>query len=389
MRTNNVKLGGGGNKYGFTLGELLVVIASIGILIGLLLPAVQAAREAARRMQCTNNMKQWLLAIQNHHDVNNYLPSQFAWGGGVKSARFSANYQLLPYMEQAALKDAIDGNTGLTAPWLPSADGSEAWKIRTTKLTTLLCPSDSKAGELVKLGVNHNHDGRPGNIVASMADCVARLDRTNDTANKTQGDGMGGTRLVSKGTGTGDCSHRAIFHFYKRWNFSGITDGTSNTIACSEACAGDYTETKIRGAMVYYTGFDAGNWVSKPSLCMNQRGDDPGTYNGTIIQHPRCGNWLDGLPRLTGFNTVMPPNSPSCGKYNEEQSQVAMYTATSYHSGGVNCGFFDGSVRFIPDTVDTNGLADIKTGKNLTGKSPLGVWGAMGSPNGGETESSL
>ena len=64
-----------------------------------------------------------------------------------------------------------------------------------------------------------------------------------------------------------------------------------------------------------------------------------------------------------------------------------MYTATSNHSGGVNCGFLDGSVRFIPDTVDTNGLADTPTGKHLTGKSRLGVWGALGTPNGGETQS--
>ena len=97
---HNVNLEGGGKKYGFTLVELLVVIAIIGILIGLLLPAVQAAREAARRMQCTNNVKQFVLAMHNHHDVNNYLPSQGAWGAGVKSSRFGVHYQLLPYRVQ-------------------------------------------------------------------------------------------------------------------------------------------------------------------------------------------------------------------------------------------------------------------------------------------------
>ena len=384
MRNNNV-------KRGFTLVELLVVIAIIGILIGLLLPAVQAAREAARRMQCTNNMKQWLLAIQNHHDVNNYLPSQYAWGGGVKSDRFGVNYQLLPYMELASLKDAIDGNAGLTAPWQPSAqsDNAEAWKIRTTRINTLICPSDGRAGELVKLGGNHNHDGRPTNILFCMADCVARIDNANNSSSKLVSDGRGGYQIAGQGASDGNCENRSLFYYYKRWTLSGVTDGTSNTIVCSEGCAGDYNETKIRGAVVYYAGFDTGSWTANPALCMNQRGDDPGTYNGTVIQHPRCGNWLDGLPMQSGFSTVMPPNSPSCGKYNQEQAQVAMYTATSNHSGGVNCGFLDGSVRFIPDTVDTNGLALIKTGKHLTGKSPLGVWGAMGTPNGGETESSL
>ncbi len=380
----NVKMGGGRKLRGFTLVELLVVIAIIGILIGLLLPAVQAAREAARRMQCTNNMKQWVLALHNHHDVYNYFPSQRAYGTGVKNDRFSVNYQLLPYFEQAHLKAAIDGDANLTATWLPSASGTEAWNTRTTRLTTLLCPSDAHNGELVKLGGNHNHDGRPTNIVYSMADCVARLDNTNDSSNKISASG-GNTTLVSKTPGTGDCSHRSVFFFYKRNSMSFISDGTSNTIACSEACAGDYTNEKIRGAVAFYAGFDAGNWVSKPSTCMNQRNQDG--YAVKTLAHPRCGNWLDALPLSSGFSVVMPPNSPSCSKYDREQGQVMLLTATSYHSGGVNCGFFDGSIRFIPDTVDTNGLADIPTGVNLTGKSPLGVWGAMGSPNGGESVS--
>ncbi|MBQ4204912.1 MAG: DUF1559 domain-containing protein, partial [Thermoguttaceae bacterium] len=127
---------------------------------------------------------------------------------------------------------------------------------------------------------------------------------------------------------------------------------------------------------------------SKPSLCMNTRNaNKPDEYNKPNVPHPRCGNWLDRLPILTAFTTVMPPNAPSCMKYNREQGQVELLSATSYHSGGVNAGLLDGSVRFISETVDTNGLADIKTGVNLQGKSPLGVWGALGSPNGGETVS--
>jgi prepilin-type N-terminal cleavage/methylation domain-containing protein/prepilin-type processing-associated H-X9-DG protein len=376
-------------RRGFTLVELLVVIAIIGILIGLLLPAVQAAREAARRMQCTNNVKQFCLAMHNFHDVNNYLPSQGAWGQGVKSGRFGVHYQLLPFIEQTALKDAIDSSSGPTQPWLPSADGSAAWQIRTTKITTFLCPSDPQAGALVKLGGGHNHDGRPTNIVYSMADCVARMDNTNDSPyNVTSADGN--TVRVSKARGTGDCTHRSLFFFYERHPLSFVVDGTSNTILCSESCAGEYSHDKIRGAVCFYAGFDLGSWVSRPSLCMNQRSPtDPNGYASPVVQHPRCGNWADRLPLLSAFSTVMPPNSPSCFKYDQEQGQVHMLAPTSYHSGGVNAGMVDGSVRFIPDTIDTNGLADIPTGINLTGKSPLGVWGALGSPNGGETTASL
>ncbi len=379
------------SRRGFTLVELLVVIAIIGILIGLLLPAVQAAREAARRMQCTNNMKQFALAMHNFHDINNALPSQGAYGNGVKSDRFGVHYQLLPYIEQSALKAAIDSSDGPWQPWQPSSDGSNAWQIRTTKITTFLCPSDSQGGQLVKLGGAHNHDGRPTNVVYSMADCVARLDNTNDSPYKTSttsSNGTYNTTLVTKSRGTGDCSHRSLFYYFTRQPMAFATDGTSNTILCSEACAGEYSHDKIRGAVCYYSGFDAGSWVSKPSLCMNQKSaTDPNSYGTTVVQHPRCGNWLDRLPLLTAFTTVMPPNAPSCFKYNQEQGQVMLIAPTSYHSGGVNAAMLDGSVRFIPDTVDTNGLADIKTGVNLTGKSPLGVWGALGSPNGGETVS--
>ena len=374
-------------KSGFTLVELLVVIAIIGILIGLLLPAVQAAREAARRMQCTNNMKQFGLAIHNFYDANNYLPSQGAWGNGVKSSRFGVHYQLLPFIEQSALKAAIDSPNGPSQPWLPSSDGSAAWATRTTKVVTFLCPSDSQAGQLVKLGVNHNHDGRPTNVVYSMADCIARLDNTNDSPHTTTSKN-GNTYLESKPSGTGNCAHRSLFFFFERQTLAFASDGTSNTILCSEACAGDWSNERLKSSVAFYAGFDLGTWVSNPSLCMNQKSPtDPNAYAVATLQHPRCGNWLDRLPLLTAFCTVMPPNSPSCSKYNQEQGQVEMLTASSYHSGGVNAGMLDGSVRFISDTIDTNGLAETPTGVNLTGKSRLGVWGALGSPNGGETVS--
>ena len=380
---------GGANSKGFTLVELLVVIAIIGILIGLLLPAVQAAREAARRMQCTNNMKQFSLAIHNFVDNNGQLPSQGAWGNGVKSSRFGVHYQLLPDIEQAPLKQQIDSDSGPTQPWLPSSDGSTAWQIRTTKVTTFLCPSDPHNGKLVKLGGAHNHDGRPTNVVYSRADCVARLDNTNDSSWNTSSSN-GNTTRVAKAKGTGDCTHRSLFFFFENQTLEFAVDGTSNTILCSESCAGEYNDNRIRGSVCYYAGFDLGTWVARPSLCMNQKSaTDPNVYGTEVVQHPRCGNWLDRLPLLGAFTTVMPPNGPSCFKYNQEQGQVHMLAATSYHSGGVNAGMLDGSVRFIPDTIDTNGLADIPTGINLTGKSPLGVWGALGSPNGGETVSSL
>ena len=117
MKAKNVKMGGVGNLFAFTLVELLVVIAIIGILIALLLPAVQAAREAARRMQCTNNLKQLGLAVHNFHDSMKGMPPAALAG---ENAQFSSFALMLPYLEQAALgeivKTAIQDDVG-TNPW--------------------------------------------------------------------------------------------------------------------------------------------------------------------------------------------------------------------------------------------------------------------------------
>jgi len=369
-------------KSAFTLVELLVVIAIIGILIALLLPAVQAAREAARRMQCTNNMKQWLLAAHNHHDSLRYLPSQFNYGPNVIHDRFGVNYQLLPFMERVGLRDAIDNHA--TAPWLPSISD-----IRTIPVDTLLCPSDPERGQLAMLGGAHNHQGARTNIVFCIADGAARVDNTNDSPNSAV-KVENGYELVSKAPGPGNLTHRSLFHWYKRSNFDGVTDGLSRTIIISESVSGDWNNDKIKGSVAFYPDIDLGDWVSKPSLCMNIRNGKTyrwgsGTAAPQNLNHPRCGNYLDALNISVAFNTIMPPNAPSCVKYQQEAYQVGFLAPTSFHTGGVNCGFMDGSVTFVSESIDTDGLPNTPTGTYLTGESRFGVWGALGTPYGNET----
>ncbi|MDR1385018.1 MAG: DUF1559 domain-containing protein [Planctomycetaceae bacterium] len=361
--------------------ELLVVIAIIGILIALLLPAVQAAREAARRMQCSNNMKQWVLAAHNHHDARNYLPSQFNYGSNVIHDRFGVNYQLLPFMEKQNNLDAI--NNHATAPWLPSISD-----IRTVPIDTLLCPSDPEKGQLAMLGGAHNHQGARTNIVICIADGAARVDNTNDSPYSVTKVGTG-YDLKAKTPGKGDLTHRSLFHWYKRSSFGSVIDGLSNTIVISESVSGNYDNDKIRGSVAVYPDIDLGNWISKPNLCMNIRNGNTYRWGTGIsnLNHPRCGNYLDALNISVAFNTIMPPNAPSCVKYQQEAYQVGFLTATSYHTGGVNCGLLDGSVHFVSDTVDTNGLPDTPTGTDLKGESRFGIWGAAGTPSGGESKS--
>ncbi|MDR1959324.1 MAG: DUF1559 domain-containing protein [Planctomycetaceae bacterium] len=380
-------------RSGFTLVELLVVIAIIGILIALLLPAVQAAREAARRMQCTNNMKQWLLAAHNHHDAHKKLPTQWSFGSGVKHERFGINYQLLPYMEQTALRDAIQGNDLITAPWIPTygvqgstAAHTEAQAIRTSRVPGLLCPSDGEAKDSAWLGGAHNHEGARTNIVISLADGVAHVDTPNASPYTVSKSGSGiNTTITRVGQtpGRGNLTSRLLFYFYNQNDFGFVSDGLSNTIVISEAVSGDWQKNTIKGSVGVFAGFDGGNYIAEPSLCLTIH--DGKQYN-TNLNHPRCGNYLDALAISTAFHTIIAPNGPSCFKYQQEAMQVAVLPPTSNHTGGVNCGFMDGSVHFVSDTVDTNGLPETPTGSDLSGESRFGVWGAMGTPKAGESK---
>jgi prepilin-type processing-associated H-X9-DG protein len=142
----------------------------------------------------------------------------------------------------------------------------------------------------------------------------------------------------------------------------------------------------IRGTIAWDVDISPTAWTIAPSVCMGVRKGD--TYDwdkAKKLIHPRGANYLDAMCPYVTFNTIMPPNSPSCAKYNEEPYRIGLSTATSFHTGGVNCGLLDGSVRFIQDSVDTNGLPNLRAGTYLQGESPLGVWGALGTPDGGES----
>lgn len=378
----------------FTLVELLVVIAIIGILIGLLLPAVQAAREAARRMECTNKLKQIGIAYQNFHDAHNRFPA--GWGDpllkiGFTSANgypnnaycYSFRAMILPYVENqpqydllmAGIKKLKDNDpTGATGATISgvfnvTSDGSGDGKLFANPLSAFVCPSEAN------LSVPESPRA-VGNYVVCMGDVWGWNDWVIPTL---RGVGVSKDDALSIG-------------------FSYIIDGSSNTIIVSENTVGLSGSIQVKTGVVHAVGD-----VWNPH---QHNGSDIGLipgmasgneFNSTVVSsvwntnYAKCRRWFHGFGQFyNAFHTILPPNSPSCGsEYN------ALMSASSYHSGGANTVFADGSVHFISDTINAGNpsLGHVINGtrKNfdnktvVSGPSPYGIWGALGTCQGGET----
>jgi len=365
----------------FTLVELLVVIAIIGILIALLLPAVQAAREAARRSQCTNNLKQLALAAHNYADVNKVLPPGETGTGtmwadntpprdsvNTNAQRLSTWVLLLPYYEQQGLYAQISGPLTVGGVVLPAwgrdpstntpGDTANAYFYPpwTVQIDVLMCPSD---GKIRQKGANDQ--GRT-NYRTSVGDSIYR----------------GYARDGSAAT----C--RGLFGLREACPFALITDGTSNTVMFSERLFGGNAALIKEGYATNVTSINtcASNRCA-PLECINVRNparpNEINTTYGTANWSGR--RWASGIPQYTRFNTVLPPNSPACNDSGWDERN-AVITASSNHPGGVNVAMADASVRFVSETIDAGNPALPEV---LTGPSPYGVWGAMGSKEGGES----
>ena len=382
----NRRSGRAGFRTGFTLVELLVVIAIIGTLVGLLLPAVQSAREAARRSSCLNNLKQLGVATLNHESARNALPHlaggtcchnsnitnpSLAVGNASNASRRSGFVELLPFMDEMVMYDNIMAGDLTNAPGGPYAyNGFGPWN---TAPAMLSCPSEMN----VQRSATHNYALSLGDAVS-----VGTSGGTTDDGAVMRGVWHRITYRRRPPVTVEDTLPRNVGAKIKD-----ITDGTSQTIMLSERCK---RRTNQQSAWVAATGSErhreaiaqVGTISATPNACLNVASGDT-LVAGTPHKMVWGGLWTDGQPESVGFNTVLPPNAPSCGNGLNRDSDRCVLPPNSYHPGGVSSAFADGSVRFIRDDIDTGNTGTAIDWKSKAA-SPHGIWGALGSKSGGE-----
>ncbi len=403
-------------RKGFTLVELLVVIAIIGILIGLLLPAVQSAREAARRMKCTNNLKQLGLAMHNYHDVYNKFPNARI----VPSNKFSNDYSdvtgddfgdaevnglggffpLLPFMELTQLYDAINGSVRYyTTGDSPIShiyrypyvlyDHADI-EVDARLVPAFGCPSDPYS--------QNTFD--PQDVVASAATgptsyayCWGDIWRASEVSNRYY---RNPSAFAYGGTTLKQYASNCMFLPNQWKSIASCTDGTSNTVMLGEICVSSSLtgNLDLRGGIAP-SGPDSGvaYWTGNfhPSDCMAMIDPtNPRKLTSCYTYSRRGSCYIEGNMVATGFNTCLPPNAPNVIRYGAwNWWEDGHYSAQSYHPGGANACRFDGSVFFVTEGIDCgNRMNDsIFITEMVEPDSVFGVWGAMGSPSGGESVS--
>ena len=314
-------------RKGFTLIELLVVIAIIAVLVSLLLPAVQSAREAARRTSCKNNLKQLGLALHNYADNYGALPPSFCVDGpdGTGGGEWSVQARLLPFLEASNLYNEIVFEASYTDPVNTG--------IAPMRVATYLCPSEDrdetrqKNGVAVHYPLNYGFNG-------------------------------GSWQVFNPATGRGG---DGAFFPNSKLTFSAFPDGTSNTLAFGE----------VKAFTPYLRDGAAG-----PAEIPASANDISG-FGGSFKTETGHTEWVDGRVHQTGFTTAFGPNTQvrhlvggvaydvdytSCREDKSCNAPVrAAVTARSYHQGIVNTCLMDGSVRSISENID------------------LGVWRNLGS----------
>jgi prepilin-type N-terminal cleavage/methylation domain-containing protein/prepilin-type processing-associated H-X9-DG protein len=351
---------------GFTLIELLVVISIIAVLIALLLPAVQSAREAARRAQCTNNIKQVALALHNYISSTDALPVVAnLWFTNKTVATtwglWSPQSKLLPYFDQGPLYNAINFN--MPCKWT----GGGAFvnhSLSATRISSFLCPSSPlPRGSIDCLSQFQD----PGNNYFASTGATTHFEMYNGA------NGLFGVYQGPMGTGVG-CWEQPT----PALSIRDIQDGTSNTVAFGEWQTGDFDCNKLTipsdviNPVAPPWGMNNGmNFPNSPAVVAQFMtwlntcaATAPGTINhqGTNWEYNMSyqgASWDQGMFGYALGNMLLPPNPRypncrGCSWYGDWDCDPSIHTLSSFHPGGANVGFADGSVRFLKSSTALN-----------------------------------
>jgi prepilin-type processing-associated H-X9-DG protein/prepilin-type N-terminal cleavage/methylation domain-containing protein len=336
-----------GFALGFTLVELLAVIAIIGTLVGLLLPAVQVARETARTTACGNKLRQLALGVISYEHARKWYPDN--GNSPNKNSQISFLWDVLPFVEEQATYDKF------YKPIFVDKVAANNGGLTSLAIAALRCPSDQASSD-------SDGSGEPTNYRCSIGDHYSPH----------------------------SVARRGPFGNLSNWsNASRVTDGLSNTVLLGEGTVYRTNSTDVRGSMVLASGFSA---TSRPDACLNALNSPTwvlvGNGTGKVIPGTR---WLHS--DFVAFQTILPPNAPTCTSATDGMAAINP-AVSSYHSGGANVAMCDGSTRFVNEAIDTGDLSLALLGSGATNVHFVwnyigpcrwgGVWGQLGSQRGGE-----
>jgi len=396
--------------------ELLVVIAIIGVMVGLLLPAVQAAREAARRMSCGNNFKQIGLGLHNYHAAYNRLPTQMGgttvrgvtwFNGSDRANNFSLGFLvgLTPFVEQQALWEQISSPNSLNLanplvprvpawpamgptatdtdnvnPAFPANLRNTSYAPWMTEVSTFRCPSDPGVGLPAMGRTNYAAClGDASDFLADGAFCPNQFPAGQAGATGSCATDQREQRIIASG--------RGVFVTRRSLGFRDILDGLSNSIAAGEIATdlGDRDKRTLPRGLVSFA-----NSRNNPLICRADvdplrpnfwRPNPPVTQTGAANQG-RGFRWASGTATYSSMNTILPPNTEFCVTFFDTGQGVL--PPSSRHQGGVHILMADGGVKFVTDSIEAgnsaNGtVATGELGNRVPGSiSPYGLWGSLG-----------